>query len=168
MFSSQYSAFWNAKQLPLRRSPFGLAFLQGEERSRLYWDGSLGLDALGNVYYHLTEGDFICCLRYLFRSPSKQMVRRKEWIHFMNLIVIHLPSQKSYGNANQEPSVHTLWDFGTFVVYPFGDHFCLLPFIDLQPKTLTKKNTCIVFRNKTEVATEWERIAKQNPKGKGK
>lgn len=32
---------------------------------------------LGNVNYHLTKGGFTCYFRSLFRSPSKQMVRRK-------------------------------------------------------------------------------------------
>lgn len=87
----------------------------------------------------------------------------------MRRIIIHLASQKMPGNINQEHSVRILWDFGTCAVYPLGVAFCLLPFIDLQPKSLKTKRRVLSPGTKKEVATGSKRqLQSRTQREKGK
>lgn len=69
--------------------------------------GSVELQVLRNVSYHLPQGDFMCCPGGLFGSPSweqgsRQTGRRKEYVYDLMVTVYHL--RKKSGTTNPEPS----------------------------------------------------------------
>ena len=97
--------------------------------------------------------------------------KEKEAVCLMSLIFTHLPSQKEVWKYKPGTlSIEILWDLRTFVIFhSFKVTFYLLPFINLQLKTLTtKKNLWCLQEQKRSDNKVRETAAKQNAKDKRK